>query len=81
MVVVAGDLWDQWTIRFAAVLETVRGLAEAARTVVAVPGNHEVSADRARIVPYREAVSALKDEGIMLLEDGKVWLEDCLSLA
>ncbi len=72
--VIAGDLWDQWTIRFQAVLETVEGLARASRWVVAVAGNHEWSAHKAGLIDYHEAVSALEDLRVLYLRDEKVSL-------
>jgi len=72
--IIAGDLWDQWTLRFQAVLETVEGLRRASRWLVAVPGNHEWSAYKARLIDYRAAVAELESLGVLYLRDDRVSL-------
>ncbi len=76
--VIAGDLWDQWTLRFQAVLDTMEGLRRASRWLVAVPGNHEWSAYKAGLINYREAVEALESLGALYLRDDKVSLSGLL---
>lgn len=70
--VIAGDLWDQWTVRIQAVLDTVEGLRRASRWLVAVPGNHEWSAYKAGLIDYPKVVEELESLGVIYLRDDKV---------